>query len=1063
MPHRESVLLYHAGARGEIMMRSSSTKFRFRRLRRETLFAPSQSAEDPSSSRHGSSRVRWERRRHAVGRWVAAIAVFLSFVMSPLEARSVCPDCSGIWPPEPGTVQAHGSGFANDPGLPSLVLSESLTFADVDGDGKADACAHDGSGIKCFLHSNTGGQYSCGLIGSAVRTAAGFDSTWANTPDHWKTIQYPDIDGDGTADVCGRGNNGIYCATGSAGFSDTGLWLAGFNNATSWDSDPAYWGTIQFPDIDGDEKSDICGRGIQGIWCALSGGEIFFGFEGMEIWSTAFGDGDGWNGDPSLWSTIQFADVDGDGAEDICGRGTAGMYCARSRPLSFDFEAPVLWTSQFSTASGWDQPEYYKTLKLADINGDGKADVCGRGIDGVYCGVSTGTGFLKADELNVATFSNGNGWNQPQRYETISFVDMNGDNRADVCGRGLDGVYCALATPYLTGEQSNFSDLFYPTVQWADDFGDDKNWATQEQYWGTVQPAHVFGTEPGAVICGRSAAGIRCQNPWRMQVVPDYVPECSLPAREPSALGVLKTAVILFQDPSDAGQTPPTEAQIRSQIFTDTNPATYTLNENLDEISFGQVSLAGHANSNGDIFTNAGQPFMASANNMVDVDDEILEPAAGLDPSLYDLIVFWRGASGGAGNNFYDGIPSKVVVSGVSGSGIGGTLLHETIHGVGIDHSNGYDCRDATGAQVPWSSTCTVVEYGNILSQMGTGSGSHPITYVKARLGWYDSTQIVTISPNTVRPFEDTYTLAPATEDTEGILALRVPVTRGVIPDIPPYAAQTELQFYIDLEYRRPGYLQPADETTTGVMLVIAPELYVNHMTMLIDTDATAGAAQPPAKFLFSDAPLDVGDTFTSPELGVDIELLSTSGSGAVVRVALLEDDTDGDGIGDSVDNCPLVPNVNQANQDGDAQGDACDSDDDNDGTPDVSDAFPLDPSEDTDSDGDGVGDNADPCPNDATDDSDGDGSCDSVDLCTGNDATGDTDSDGTCNDFDTDDDGDGYSDAEELAAGSDPLDANSIPAVAGVPSLGPAPLATLVTLLLTFGLTALRLRRRVR
>ena len=44
------------------------------------------------------------------------------------------------------------------------------------------------------------------------------------------------------------------------------------------------------------------------------------------------------------------------------------------------------------------------------------------------------------------------------------------------------------------------------------------------------------------------------------------------------------------------------------------------------------------------------------------------------------------------------------------------------------------------------------------------------------------------------------------------------------------------------------------------------------------------------------------------------------------------------------------------------------DTDDDNDGTPDTDDAFPLDPTEDTDTDGDGIGNNADP-----DDDNDGD------------------------------------------------------------------------------------------
>ncbi len=74
---------------------------------------------------------------------------------------------------------------------------------------------------------------------------------------------------------------------------------------------------------------------------------------------------------------------------------------------------------------------------------------------------------------------------------------------------------------------------------------------------------------------------------------------------------------------------------------------------------------------------------------------------------------------------------------------------------------------------------------------------------------------------------------------------------------------------------------------------------------------------------------------------------------------------------------------------DSDGIGNACDSDDDNDGVIDGQDAFPLDPNE-------------------------------SVD----------TDSDGTGNNADTDDDNDGVSDADEISAGSDPLNGNSKPEV---------------------------------
>ena len=140
---------------------------------------------------------------------------------------------------------------------------------------------------------------------------------------------------------------------------------------------------------------------------------------------------------------------------------------------------------------------------------------------------------------------------------------------------------------------------------------------------------------------------------------------------------------------------------------------------------------------------------------------------------------------------------------------------------------------------------------------------------------------------------------------------------------------------------------------------------------------------------------------------------------------------------------------------DGDGDPDGTDPDDDNDGTPDVDDAFPNDASEDTDTDGDGTGDNADS-------DDDNDGTPDDDDAFPQDDTESvDTDGDGTGNNADSDDDGDGFSDAMEAAAGSDPLDPASMPAIE-VPALAPIGLGTLILILA--GGAGVRLgRRRVR
>jgi len=93
--------------------------------------------------------------------------------------------------------------------------------------------------------------------------------------------------------------------------------------------------------------------------------------------------------------------------------------------------------------------------------------------------------------------------------------------------------------------------------------------------------------------------------------------------------------------------------------------------------------------------------------------------------------------------------------------------------------------------------------------------------------------------------------------------------------------------------------------------------------------------------------------------------------------------DTDGDGVVDDADNCPVDPNPDQLNTDvaeigGDPDGDACDADDDADGWADVDDDCPLTYDLDNlDSDSDGVGDVCDNCPvnsNPGQEDSDDDG-----------------------------------------------------------------------------------------
>ena len=152
--------------------------------------------------------------------------------------------------------------------------------------------------------------------------------------------------------------------------------------------------------------------------------------------------------------------------------------------------------------------------------------------------------------------------------------------------------------------------------------------------------------------------------------------------------------------------------------------------------------------------------------------------------------------------------------------------------------------------------------------------------------------------------------------------------------------------------------------------------------------------------------------------------------------------DTDADGVPDVQDNCPTVSNPGQDNTDMDAEGDACDSDDDNDGlTDNAPDLCPRngeynwtsmqdmnDPAASTDWDNDGCHDALEDV------DDDNDGITDDMDQCqhTGyapprptwvSNASNDLDGDG-CRDVDEDldDDGDGWEDAADAC----PLEAGN-------------------------------------
>jgi FG-GAP-like repeat len=301
-------------------------------------------------------------------------------------------------------------------------------LADTTGDGRADIIGFGNAGVY-ISRAMSDGRFETPVL---------VVNNFGYTAGGWRVDKHPrflvDLTGDGRADIVGFGNAGMYVSlnNGNGTFQNPVLAVANFGyNAGGWrvEMHPRF-----LADLTGDGRADVVGFGNAGVWVALNNGNGTFQAPQLVVANFGYNAG-GWR----VEKHPRFlADLTGDGRADIVGFGDAGVWVSLNNGNG-TFQSPVLAVANFGyNAGGW-RLDMHPRL-LADVSGDGRADIIGFGNDGVWVSRNNGNGTFQGPQLLVNNFGyNAGGWRVDQHPRFLA--DTTGDGRADIVGFGNAGVY----------------------------------------------------------------------------------------------------------------------------------------------------------------------------------------------------------------------------------------------------------------------------------------------------------------------------------------------------------------------------------------------------------------------------------------------------------------------------------------------------------------------------------------------------------------------------------------------------------------------------------------------
>jgi len=333
------------------------------------------------------------------------------------------------------------------------------------------------------------GLYSFTFSGAGAPLVVNFNPANGWTSQDQFPRHLADVNGDGYVDVVGFGYAGVLVSYGGANgsFTGAGLVVSNFGQTAGWSSDNGFHREVA--DVNGDGRADLIGFGYAGTLVSLA--KVDGTYNNPATGLADFGVNQGWASQTGFARTV--GDVNGDGKADLVGFGYAGVLVALGNG-DRTFQPVRTAIANFGVNQGWSSDNTYHRA-VADVNGDGKADVAGFGIAGTWVALSNGDGTFSDAKLVLNDFGANQGWSSNDSFSRV-IADVNGDQIADIVGFGIAGTLVAFGKGDGTFTQASLD---------VSDFGKNQGWLSDNTYHREVADINHDGL---ADVVGFGIAGV---------------------------------------------------------------------------------------------------------------------------------------------------------------------------------------------------------------------------------------------------------------------------------------------------------------------------------------------------------------------------------------------------------------------------------------------------------------------------------------------------------------------------------------------------------------------------